>query len=80
MNDTWTFDGMSWALPSAPTYPPRRDAAAMATLGNQSVLFGGTGVGALLDDTWEFDETGWSRFTGSARPSARSEASMAWLP
>jgi hypothetical protein len=76
--DTWTFDGTSWHPVLVSISPPARLYAAMATLGNELVLFGGTS-GRALGDTWTFDGTNWTEVTGSNAPPASEEAVMATL-
>jgi N-acetylneuraminic acid mutarotase len=73
INDTWTFDGTSWTELSMANAPPARGGAAMATLGNAVVLFGGEGEGSsttsgLLLDTWTFDGTSWTEVSGNSTP------------
>lgn len=53
--------------------------SAMATLGNEVVLFGGNG-GYSLTDTWTFDGTSWTQVSISSPPPARIAPSMATLP
>jgi hypothetical protein len=78
LNDTWTFNGTSWTQASAPAAksPPPRDFTAMATLGNEVVLFAGASA-TLLDDTWTFDGTSWTQLSISNPPPARNGAMMA---
>jgi hypothetical protein len=77
LNDTWTFDGTTWAQVSVANPPPSRDAASMAALGGQQVvLFGGFGTGGALDDTWTFARTTWTQVSVSGPPPAREGASM----
>jgi hypothetical protein len=63
-NDTWTFDGTRWTQLSVSNAPPARSFAAMATLGNEVVLFGGAAIG-FLNDTWMFDGTSWTQVSVS---------------
>lgn len=56
LNDTWDWDGQSWAKPVLTTSPPTRFLSAMAydAVRGRSVLFGGkTSRTEFLDDTWE---------------------------
>ena len=79
LNDTWTFNGTSWTQVPVSNSPPARGGAAMATLGNEVVLFGGYSLG-FLNDTWTFDGTSWSQVPVSKPPPARSGGTMATLP
>ena len=82
LNDTWNFDGTSWTQVAVPSAPPVREAATMATLGNQVVLFGGygaPGVGNLRSDTWTFGASNWTEVYVSSSPPARQGATMATL-
>jgi hypothetical protein len=80
LNDTWTFDGTSWAQVAVSNPPPARYAAMVATLGNEVVLFGGNPNGGFLNDTWTFDGTSWAEVAVSNPPPARLGAAMATLP
>ena len=52
-NDTWLWDGMGWSPPGSATPPLPRYQTAMATLGANVVLFGGTSLGGPeMGDTW----------------------------
>ena len=59
LNDTWTFDGVTWAQVATDTPPPARAAAQMAyDPGTQKVvLFGGYNGRNYLGDTWLWDGT-----------------------
>jgi hypothetical protein len=53
----------------------------MATLGNEVVLFGGTGeLGALRQDTWAFDGTRWRQLSAPNPPPARAYAALGTIP
>jgi N-acetylneuraminic acid mutarotase len=80
LNDTWAFNGTIWTQVTVSDPPPARDLAAMATLGNQVVLFGGDGNSSVLNDTWTFDGTSWTQVPLSNPPPARSLAAIAALP
>src|SRR5437667_12150125 len=56
----------------------RRQGGAMATLGNNVVLFGGLG-NDVHADTWIWDGSTWTRQTPAVSPPARSHAMMAAL-
>ncbi len=81
-NDTWEWDGTSWALRST-TGPSPRDTHAMAYDADRgvTVLFGGFGVSGAsthqLDDTWEWNGSQWLRRVGSG-PSPRNRHAMAY--
>jgi hypothetical protein len=76
--DTWQWDGTTWTRRDPPTSPPWRTGAAMATLGNKVVLFGGGDASfAPLADTWEWDGTTWTKRTPPTSPPARYEHAMA---
>ncbi len=78
LNDTWTFDGTSWAEVSVSSPPPRRYGAAMASLGSEIVLFGGFDS-ADLNDTWTFDGASWTQVLASNGPPPRHAASLTTL-
>jgi N-acetylneuraminic acid mutarotase len=82
MNDTWAFNGTSWTQVSVSNRPPARENAAMATLGNEVVLFGGIGASnnGVLNDTWTLDGTSWTQHLLPNPPPARYAAPMAVLP
>jgi hypothetical protein len=62
MSDTWVWDGTSWTQHDVPG-PGRRARAAMATLNNTVVLFGGESpdLGNELGDTWIWDGSTWTQ-------------------
>lgn len=83
-NETWVWQGASWAQ-QAPTHvPPARYAAAMAydPVHKTVVLFGGEdALLSELSDAWSWNGTDWTDITPSApqnRPSAREFSSMAY--
>jgi hypothetical protein len=79
--DTWLWDGSTWT-PLHPAHsPPGRSAAAVATLGNQVVLFGGNDdVDAVaLGDTWIWDGVDWAQASPANAPSARGFATAVGL-
>jgi len=79
LNDTWTFDGTNWDQVTVSNPPPARAGAALGTLGNEVVLFGGLGE-SYLNDTWIFDGKSWTQPSVSNPPPAREAAMMATLP
>jgi hypothetical protein len=83
LDETWTWDGITWTQAFPATVPPARTLASAATLGDRVVLFGGYGVsGALLDNaTYTWDGSDWhEELISSAQPAARAGASMAPTP
>lgn len=83
LNDTWEFDGTTWAQVSTSASPPPRNFAAAAydpSLGG-ILLFGGNGTGSVsLGDTWEFNGTTWVQLSPPASPSPRSGAAASYDP
>ena len=76
LDDTWTFDGTTWARVNGPA-PPARANHAMATINGMVVLFGGNNPNVgVLNDTWTFNGTTWTQVDGAA-PSARFGHAMA---
>lgn len=73
--ETWEWDGRSWTQRTPATAPPARTYAAMATLGNKVVMYGGA------DDTrtWLWDGNTWTALTTATHPGARKYAGMAPL-
>lgn len=71
-DDTWTWNGSAWAIPTPATKPPARSNALMAedpTTGS-IVLFGGRGGGTDLSDTWTWSGTTktWTQATPLVSP------------
>src|SRR5262245_28155763 len=79
-NDSWTFNGTSWAQVSGTIAPSTRSNHAIATLGGNLILFGGfmenSAAGGSLSDTWSWNGARWSQVSGAA-PSGRGGHSMA---
>ena len=75
-NQTWRFDGTTWAQVTGPG-PSARTGAAMAYDAgrNRLVLYGGSNQA----DTWEF-ETAWVQRTDVGSVGARTYAGMAYDP
>lgn len=76
-----------WTLRTPSVSPPARASAAMAQLGRDVVLFGGSSTASgVLGDTWIWDGTNWRQITSfglfgtGPRPPARSNAVMAYDP
>jgi hypothetical protein len=81
-NETWEWDGLTWAQRAPAATPPARMAHAMAydTGRQRIVLFGGfSTVGqSALGDTWEWDGTTWTQCFPSLSPTARGNHAMAY--
>ena len=80
LNDTWVWNGTSWAKQKPTTSPPVRDSAVMATLNGKVLLFGGENstpdTAVNLGDTWEWDGTNWAELhPAHTRRRARTAAS-----
>ena len=72
-DDTWLWNGRTWAEQTPPSAPSARLRAAFAydpvTL--QLVLFGGEGLAEALADTWTWDGTTWTAV--AAQPELRRD-------
>ena len=77
LSDTWVWDGSCWAQQFVPG-PNAREYAAMATLGNTVVLFGGLGWQSVQGDTWTWNGACWVEIDTQG-PGARSGHAMATL-
>jgi hypothetical protein len=78
LNETWTWNGTSWAQQNGPG-PAARSGASMAALGDTVVLFGGNGAGgSFLGDTWTWKGSDWTE-QNVIGPHARCCTSMATL-
>jgi hypothetical protein len=81
LDETWTFDGVTWTRLSPPLSPPARTAAGMtfdAAL-QKLVLFGGfNGYTGYCNDTWIFDaaQGTWEQAITSQSPPAATEPSV----
>lgn len=78
LNNTWEWNGSSWALKSTSHSPPARVYHSMAfdSVRNKVVIFGGSFGETIYADTWEYDGVDWQQVFVSINPSARSFASM----
>src|SRR5690349_19205522 len=58
-NDTWLWDGTTWAKQAPKTSPPGREEASMAydAATGTVVLFGGRENGLAVNDTWVWNGT-----------------------
>jgi hypothetical protein len=75
-SETWEWDGTSWTQRTPATVPPSRQYAAMATLGNKVVMYGGRTTDTR---TWLWDGTNWTALTTTTHPGARQYVGMAPL-
>lgn len=81
LNDTWEYDGTTWAQrsPCDGVVPGKRIAHAMVydSCRGVTVLFGGHVAGSRLDDTWEWDGTCWTK-RAQTEPPPREYPAMAF--
>lgn len=85
-NDTWTWDGATWAqkAPSVSPSPRTNTAMAFDETHGVTVLFGGTsGLNEpdeilYFNDTWIWDGANWTEMNPAMVPPARSGAAMAY--
>jgi hypothetical protein len=70
LDDTWEWDGVTWAQQAPTTRPPARfwHGLAYDAARQRTVLFGGSGLVGGLDDTWEWDGVAWQRSTPRTSP------------
>ncbi len=82
LDDTWEYDGRTWAQITVDATPPHRrfSAATFDTLRNRVIMFGGKQEPGFisLDDTWAYDGTTWTQLVGSATPIARTFHTIAY--
>ncbi|MDO8630142.1 MAG: kelch repeat-containing protein, partial [Phycisphaerales bacterium] len=79
-NDTWEWDGATWAERVVSPPPPRWDhSMAYDIARGVTVLFGGVydDVGSSRNDTWEWDGTDW-RWQSDSGPVPRHGAGMVY--
>jgi uncharacterized protein (TIGR03437 family) len=80
-NDTWTWDGSTWAQKSPATSPTARsfDAMTYDSVRSQVVLFGGfalpSGDGDV-NDTWVWDGTTWTKLSPQTSPPVSDGSQM----
>lgn len=85
LNDTWTWDGVTWTQQHPPLSPPGRelDVPEMAydAASKTVILFGGSSNGAL-GDTWEWNgrTKAWRQLFPATSPSPRQFAPLAYDP
>lgn len=82
LQDTWEWNGTTWALRLSASPPPARRAHAMAfdPQRGRTVLFGGLASSTPFGDTHEWDGQDWHRHTPPVSPAARGSAAMAFDP
>jgi large repetitive protein len=81
-DDTWVFNGSTWAQVSTSPMPPARYDAQMAydQGTGQVVLFGGGTSSSILDDTWSFNGAHWYEESPTSSPPATGAGTMAYDP
>ncbi len=80
-DETWRFDGSTWAQLTPPVSPSprRRHGGAYDLARGRFVVFGGQVTGnGLVGDTWEFDGTTWSQLAPTTSPSPRRDHCMVY--
>lgn len=81
-NDTWEWNGTTWALREPAIKPPARlgNALAYDSRRHRVIMFGGVGSdGTALDDTWEWNGVAWKNLSPvTGNPPARSEPGLAY--
>lgn len=85
--DTWTWDGTTWAEIKN-TRPPHRSLASMwyDPVVKKVLVYGGVGRSNLdqkvtrFDDMWSFDGNGWTKLTVTTTPGPRLGAQVAVNP
>ncbi|MGZ3456025.1 MAG: Kelch repeat-containing protein, partial [Polyangiales bacterium] len=72
LGDTWSWDGSRWTELHPAKSPSAREGAAIATLGTNTILFGGVDASLTkaLDETWSFDGTTWTQLAPMHHPPA----------
>ncbi len=80
LDDTWTWDGVSWTQHSPAVTPPARLLAGMVydATRQQVVLFGGVGTHEVLGDTWTWDGSTWTERHPATSPPLRGGFGMAY--
>ncbi|MBI3893680.1 MAG: PKD domain-containing protein [Candidatus Wallbacteria bacterium] len=76
--DTWEWNGYSWAQRAPASLPPARYNHAMAfdSSRGRSVLLGGFDDSSVRSDTWEWDGSNWVQATPVSSPPARSDLAL----
>jgi hypothetical protein len=75
-NDTWTFDGTTWAQVAIASPPSARAGQGMSAMRTDVAIAGGFNNGTYDADSWLFNGTKWVLL--GAGPSARSGGWMAF--
>ncbi|MGI8550764.1 MAG: Kelch repeat-containing protein, partial [Dehalococcoidia bacterium] len=84
LNDTWAWNGSTWAPQFPSTSPPTRVGSSMVNdaATNTVVLFGGQTCNnsgcRLLSDTWTWNGTTWTLQEPAGSPSPRAGAGLAY--
>ncbi|MFM1870603.1 MAG: hypothetical protein RL398_25 [Planctomycetota bacterium] len=82
LDDTWSWNGTTWAQIPTSQAPSARSYAAMAYDADHDriLLVGGNPhpTQVVADDTWVFDGTDWSILTNAETPLVRSGAALAY--
>jgi hypothetical protein len=87
LNDTWTWNGATWALQHPVASPPWRYAPAMTydPFASTSILFSGVVTDSTFHvinpyppDTWSWDGSGWSQLSPPNNPPGRDAAVLAY--
>jgi uncharacterized protein (TIGR03437 family) len=80
LNDTWVWDGSTWAQKFPETSPPPRYHMALAydAAHGEVVLFGGSGHIGYYNDTWVWDGSNWTQKFPNQSPPGRFESSMTY--
>jgi hypothetical protein len=80
VDDTWTWDGVTWSQLTPAVRPPGRNLHGLAydRARARVVLFGGSSFGGFRNDTWEWDGTNWTQQNPTTRPPVRSGLAMAY--
>jgi hypothetical protein len=83
LDDTWTWNGMTWTEQHPAATPPPRHGSSLAYDGTlrQILLFGGDSgarVPVFMNDTWVWNGTRWAQLNPASSPPPRADASMAY--
>ncbi|MGI8552853.1 MAG: Kelch repeat-containing protein, partial [Dehalococcoidia bacterium] len=85
MNDTWLWNGSTWAQQFPPVSPPPRYEASIAydAAKQRVVLFGGSSCSSSapctsLNDTWTWNGSTWAQQSPASSPSVRYGASTTY--
>jgi Galactose oxidase, central domain len=80
LNDTWTWDGMTWTEQHSPTSPSPRCCFGLSydLARHQVILFGGIDGSTYFDDTWAWDGTTWTQLFPAKSPPSLCCVAMAY--